>query len=315
MNAAEQSVLVNAMTVDLEEYFQVSAFEQHIRRAQWERLPGRVERNTDRILELFDNHGVCATFFVLGWMAQHYPGLVRRLADLGHEVASHGFSHVRVNGQSPTEFRQDVVRSKKSLEDLTGREVMGFRAASFSIGLSTLWAVDVLLEAGHRYSSSIYPVHHDMYGMPESPRFPYRHGNGGILEIPLTTIRLLGHNIPCAGGGFFRLYPYRISRWALRHVNEVETQAAVFYFHPWEIDPDQPRLGGLNTRTRFRHYFNLNRMWNRIKRLLEDFRWGRMDDIFLGQTNNEVLGSSGRLRVNEKNSTGARLNSPGLRND
>lgn len=271
------------MTVDLEDYFQVSAFERHISRAQWEHLPGRVEQNTDRVLQLFDEHGVRATFFTLGWIAQRYPKLLVRIAQAGHEVASHGFSHVRVTEQTPAEFRDDVVRTKELLEDVTATPVQGFRAASFSIGTKNLWALDVLEEAGYRYSSSIYPVRHDLYGMPGAPRFAFRHGGKGLLEIPITTVSLLNRNVPCGGGGYFRLFPYAFSQWALRRVNRDEGQPAVFYFHPWEIDWQQPRQHGLDLRTRFRHYLNLNRMEQRLTRLLADFRWGRMDEVFLGE--------------------------------
>ncbi len=272
----------NAMTVDVEDYFQVSAFEPYIERDHWERIPCRVEANTDRILALFDAAGIQATFFTLGWVAERYPGLVRRIVDNGHELASHGYSHVRVTQQQPKEFRADIEKTKKLLEDTAGVAVKGYRAASYSIGADNLWALDELAEAGHAYSSSIYPVKHDLYGMPEAPRFAFRpRGEGGILEIPITTLRVAGRNLPCGGGGFFRLYPYAVSRWALRRVNRLENQPGMFYFHPWEIDPDQPRQDGLSARTRFRHYLNLGRMEERLQALLRDFAWGRMDQIFL----------------------------------
>ncbi len=270
------------MTVDVEDYFQVSAFEGHIDRAQWDTLPCRVEGNTDRILALFETAGVKATFFTLGWVAERYPALIRRIVDGGHELASHGYSHVRVTQQQPTEFRADVEKTKKLLEDLSGVEVKGYRAASYSIGADNLWALDELAEAGYRYSSSIYPVRHDLYGMPEAPRFAFRpRGEAGILEVPITTLRLGSRNLPCGGGGFFRLYPYAVSRWALRHVNQSEGQSGMFYFHPWEIDTEQPRQAGLGMKTRFRHYLNLGRMESRLRALLDDFDWDRMDRIFL----------------------------------
>jgi polysaccharide deacetylase family protein (PEP-CTERM system associated) len=270
------------MSVDVEDYFQVSAFESHIDRTDWDTLPCRVEGNTDRILQLFADHDVKATFFTLGWVAERYPQLIRRMIEGGHEVASHGYSHVRVTNQSPEAFRADVVRTKALLEDLSGQEVQGYRAASYSIGASNLWALDVLAETGHRYSSSIYPIRHDLYGMPEAPRFAFQANGGAMLEVPVTTVELFRRNYPCGGGGYFRLLPYAMSRWAMRRVNEHDGQSCVFYFHPWELDPEQPRQAGLGFKTRFRHYLNLRRMEQRLSRLLEDFRWDRMDRVFLG---------------------------------
>ncbi len=273
---------LNAMTVDVEEYFQVSAFERHIDRDAWERLPSRVERSMERILALFQRHGVRGTFFFLGWIAERHPALVRRVVAEGHELASHGWSHVRVVQQNPEEFRQDVLRTRSLLEDTAGVRVSGYRAASYSIGRDNLWALDVLGETGHLYSSSIYPIRHDLYGMPEAPRFAFRHGGpGGLLEVPVTTVELAGRKLPCGGGGYFRLLPYPLFRWGLNRVNLHDGQSGVFYFHPWEIDPDQPRQQGLGWRTRFRHYLNLGRMEMRLDQLLRDFRWGRMDEIFL----------------------------------
>jgi polysaccharide deacetylase family protein (PEP-CTERM system associated) len=274
--------ITNAMSVDVEDYFQVSAFESHIDRTDWDALPCRVEGNTDRILQLFADHDVKATFFTLGWVAERYPQLVRRMIEGGHEVASHGYSHVRVTNQSPEAFRADVVRTKALLEDVSGQEVQGYRAASYSIGASNLWALDVLAETGHRYSSSIYPIRHDLYGMPEAPRFAFQANGGAMLEVPVTTVELFRRNYPCGGGGYFRLLPYAMSRWAMRRVNEHDGQSCVFYFHPWELDPEQPRQAGLGFKTRFRHYLNLRRMEQRLSRLLEDFRWDRMDRVFLG---------------------------------
>lgn len=270
------------MTVDVEDYFQVSAFEGHIDRAQWDTLSCRVEVNTDRILALFDAAGVKATFFTLGWVAERYPGLIRRIVEGGHELASHGYAHVRVTQQQPAEFRADVEKTKYLLEDIGGVEVRGYRAASYSIGAGNLWALDELGEAGYRYSSSIYPVRHDLYGMPEAPRFAFRpRGEASILEVPITTLRVGGKNLPCGGGGFFRLYPYAVSRWALRRINDGEGQSGMFYFHPWEIDPAQPRQTGLDLKTRTRHYLNLGRMESRLQALLGDFAWDRMDRVFL----------------------------------
>ena len=269
----------NAMTVDVEDYFQVSAFERYIQRDAWDDQECRVEQNVDRILELFGRHGVKGTFFTLGWIAERYPQMVLRIVEQGHELASHGWSHVRVTQQEPEQFREDVVRTKALLEDLSGQAVIGYRAASYSIGAGNLWALDVLQEAGHRYSSSIYPIKHDLYGMPDAPRFAFRPGDGDFLEFPVTTVRLGGKNLPCGGGGWFRLVPYAGMRWAMQRVNQVDRQSAIFYFHPWEIDPEQPRLRGLDAKTRFRHYLNLARMEARLDRLLGDFAWGRMDDV------------------------------------
>ena len=287
MNDTAAGGIRNAMTVDVEDYFQVSAFEKYISRADWDALEPRVERNTNRILDLFAEHGVKATFFVLGWVAERYPSLLRRMADEGHEIASHGYSHVRASEQSEAEFRQDVSRARKLLEDLSGTPVVGYRAASYSIGRKNLWALSVLDEEGYRYSSSIYPVRHDLYGMPEAPRFAFFPlGRGRILEVPVTTLSLGGKTFPCGGGGFFRLYPYLLSKLALAHINGRERESGIFYFHPWEIDPQQPRPGvRLDLRTRIRHYLNLSRMENRIRALLRDFTWQRMDRIFLDEKN------------------------------
>ena len=273
--------MINAMSIDVEEHFQVSAFEGHIDRGTWDRHPSRIEQNVERILELLDDHGTNATFFILGWIAQRHPQLVERIANAGHEVASHGFNHVRVTSQTPAEFRQDVEDTKRVLEDICGAEVIGFRAASFSIGSTNLWALDVLADAGYRYSSSINPIRHDHYGSPSSPRVPFRAEKGGLLEVPISTIPLLGNNLPCGGGGYFRILPYRYFHWAIRRLNEGEGRPSVFYFHPWEIDPDQPRQRGVGLKTRIRHYFNLHRMEPKLRRLLADFRWERMDRVFL----------------------------------
>lgn len=279
--AAVSAAPVNAMSVDVEEYFQVSAFERHIDRDAWDSLPPRVERNIDRILALFSGRGVKATFFFLGWIAERHPELVRRVVAEGHELASHGWSHVRVTQQNPDEFRADVIRTRKLLEDIGGVPVIGYRAASYSIGRDNLWALDVLQETGHLYSSSIYPIRHDLYGMPEAPRFPFHPKGGTLLEVPVTTVEFGGRKFPCGGGGYFRLLPYGVFRWGLSRVNEHDRQSGVFYFHPWEIDPDQPRQENIGFKTRIRHYLNLSRMEARLARLLADFRWDRMDRVFL----------------------------------
>lgn len=273
---------LNAMTVDVEDYFQVSAFEPYIDRASWDRLPCRVEQNTDRILALFAEHEVRATFFTLGWVGERYPGLIRRIVDGGHELACHGYSHVRVTEQTPEEFRADVSRAKGLLEDISGVGIIGYRAASYSIGATNLWALQVLEDLGFHYSSSIYPVKHDLYGMPEAPRFGFKPTTAqSLLELPVTTMAMGGKNFPCGGGGYFRLLPYHLSRWAMQRVNAKDRQSCIFYFHPWEIDPGQPRQSGINLKTRFRHYLNLSRMERRLSRLLDDFRWDTMAKVFL----------------------------------
>ncbi len=282
-SVSETATVVNAMSVDVEDYFQVSAFEKHVSREHWSRKDCRVERNMERILSLFAETGTKGTFFVLGWIAERYPQMVNRLVDDGHELASHGWSHVRVVEQNPREFREDVIRTKNILEDVSGKQVRGYRAASYSIGADNLWALDILQETGHQYSSSIYPIRHDLYGMPEAPRFPFHPSGDGFLEVPVTTVEVMGRNYPCGGGGYFRLVPYRLFRWALRRVNSTDKQACVFYFHPWEIDPDQPRQTGIGLKTRIRHYLNLERMEPRLRRLIRDFNWARMDEVFLNK--------------------------------
>jgi polysaccharide deacetylase family protein (PEP-CTERM system associated) len=274
--------LINALTIDVEDYFQVSAFAPHIARDDWERRECRVEGNVARILQMLAAHETKATFFTLGWIAERYPQLVRAIVAEGHELASHGYGHQRVTDLSVTEFRADIERAKAVLEDLSGKAVLGYRAPSFSIGASNLWAFESLARAGYHYSSSIYPIRHDHYGMPDAPRFAHR-VEGGVLEIPATTVRLRNRNWPAGGGGYFRLLPYAVSRWMVRQVNAAEGQSAIFYFHPWEIDTGQPRIQGLDAKTRFRHYVNIARMPDRLENLLADFRWGRMDHIFLGR--------------------------------
>ena len=273
----------NAMSVDVEDYFQVSAFENCVSKEDWGKLPCRVEANVERTLQLFDEKNVKATFFTLGWVAERYPHLVRKIVSGGHELASHGYGHERASDLSEAAFTQDITRSKALLEDLCGVEVLGYRAPSFSIGEGNLWAFDCLLRAGYRYSSSIYPIRHDHYGMPDSPRFAHE-VRPGLLEVPITTLRMLNRNLPSSGGGYFRLLPYPLSRWMLARVNRDDAQAGVFYFHPWEIDVDQPRIAGIGAKTRFRHYVNIHRMESRLGRLLGDFAWGRMDEIFLSRS-------------------------------
>ena len=288
--------IANALTVDVEDYFQVSALASHIARADWNRIPCRVERNVGRILELLADASARATFFTLGWIAERHPQLVRRIAAAGHEVASHGYGHLRIHEQTPGEFAEDIRRAKSLLEDLAGTSVQGYRAPSFSIGRKTLWAFDELAKAGYRYSSSVYPVRHDLYGMPDAPRVPYR-PRADLLEIPVTTARLLNCNVPAGGGGYFRLLPYAVSRALIRRVNEVEGRPAVFYFHPWELDAEQPRVRGTSLKSRFRHYVNLHRTAPRLRRLLSDFRWRRMDDVFLGTANTYISTNAPRVAM------------------
>jgi polysaccharide deacetylase family protein (PEP-CTERM system associated) len=279
---APDSRIVNALSIDVEDWFQVSAFAPHIDRADWDKLPCRVERNVDRLLELLAGSDARATFFTLGWIAERYPQLVRRIHAAGHEVASHGYGHLRASEQSREQFRNDIRSARALLEDQAGAPVRGYRAPSFSIGRDNLWAFDELAEAGYRYSSSVYPVAHDHYGMPEAPRFPWQ-VREGLTEIPVTTARMAGRNWPAGGGGYFRLAPYAVSRWAIARVNRADRRPAIFYMHPWEIDPGQPRMNGVGFKTRFRHYLNLERTESRLGRLLGDFRWGRVDQVFAGE--------------------------------
>jgi polysaccharide deacetylase family protein (PEP-CTERM system associated) len=272
--------ITNALTIDVEDYFQVSAMAPYIRRDEWETRECRVERNVDRILALLEAQRVQATFFTLGWVAERYPQLVRRIVAGGHELASHGHGHERASDLDRPALHADLDRAKKLLEDIGGVPVRGYRAPSFSIGHANLWAFDTLLETGHAYSSSLYPIRHDHYGMPDAPRFAHRRENG-LLEIPVTTVRLGARNLPGSGGGWFRLFPYALTRWMIQQVNRVDRQSAIFYFHPWEIDPAQPRIAGIDARTRFRHYVNLGRTEAKLQQLMQDFRWGRMDRIFL----------------------------------
>jgi polysaccharide deacetylase family protein (PEP-CTERM system associated) len=275
-----RDTIVNAMTIDVEDYFQVEAFASTVNRSEWERLPRRVERNTERLLDILAEAGVKATFFVLGWIAERHPALVRRIAADGHEVASHGADHIRIDRQSPESFRVDVRRSKRALEDTGGVRIVGYRAPTFSIGPNSTWAHAILAEEGYRYSSSVYPVKHDLYGCPGAPRTPFAPLHG-LLEIPLSTVRVLGIDLPASGGGYFRLLPYPLTRWLLRQAGHANHSPAIFYLHPWEIDPEQPRQHSAPLLSRFRHYLNLDRTEPRLRRLLRSFAWTRMDQLFL----------------------------------
>lgn len=268
------------MTVDVEDYFQVQAFAHRVSRAEWDQWPRRVEANTERVLALFADARVSATFFTLGWIAERHPALIRRIVAEGHELASHGYDHTRADTQDPAGFRADAGRTKRILEDTSGRAVVGYRAATFSIGRRTPWAFEALRAEGYRYSSSVYPVRHDLYGMPDAPRAPFRPGEGEFWEFPMSTVQVFKRNVPCSGGGYFRLVPYRLFRVGLGTLNRREGQRGIFYTHPWEVDPDQPRIAGCGSLSRFRHYVNLSRTAPRLSRLLDDFTWDRMDRVF-----------------------------------
>ena len=273
-------MVLNALSVDVEDWFHVGAFERTISRSSWDGLTHRVERNTDAVLALFAEAGVSATFFTLGWVAERYPALMRRIAEAGHEVASHGYDHARVFTLSPEAFRTDLRRARALLEDASGQCIIGYRAPSFSIDHRTPWAHAILAEEGYRYSSSVAPIRHDHYGWPESPRFAWRPVTGSdLLELPVTTAEFGGRRLAAGGGGFFRLLPYGFSRWAIRQVNGREKQPAIIYFHPWEIDPDQPRVAGAPLRSRLRHYSNLSVMADKLRRLTADFSWTRVDAL------------------------------------
>jgi polysaccharide deacetylase family protein (PEP-CTERM system associated) len=273
----------NALSVDVEDWFQVGAFENVIDRADWDSLQFRVEANTDACLAMFDEAGVKGTFFTLGWVAERFPALMRRIVEGGHELASHGWDHARVFTMTPDQFRADLDRAKKTLEDAGGVAITGYRAPSFSIDARTPWAHPVLAEAGYAYSSSVAPVKHDHYGWPEAPRFAFAPVAGSaLLELPVTTARFSGRKLAAGGGGFFRLLPYSFSRWAVEQVNAAG-EPAIIYFHPWEIDPDQPRVPNAPLKSKLRHYTNLAAMAGKLKRLIGDFEWGRVDHIVAGR--------------------------------
>ena len=301
MSPHPPGAMVNALSVDVEDYFQVSAFESVCPPETWEARDLRVEHNTERMLGLLAEAGVRATFFVLGWVAERCPALVRRVHAAGHEVGSHGYGHRRVTGMDREGFREDIRRSKAVLEDLTGEAVLGYRAPSYSISPGSLWAFDEILAAGYAYDSSVFPVRHDLYGLAEWPRFPFRlerlegegagnwvpleegvtpdPGREGLVEVPITPVRLAGRNWPVAGGGYFRLFPYPLTRWALRRIHRLDGHPFVFYVHPWEIDPGQPRISGAGLRSWFRHYVNLHKTEGKLRRLLREFRFGPIRDL------------------------------------
>lgn len=270
---------LNAMTVDVEDYFHVAAFDQQIKAQDWDQLQPRVDRNTRLLLDLFDKHQAKSTFFFLGWVAERYPDLVKEVQRRGHEVASHGYSHTKVHQQTPAEFKADASKAKDLLEQLTGQAVVGYRAPSFSINKQSEWAFDILKELGHRYSSSTYPVKHDLYGVPDWPAQPYLRTEG-LLEIPMPTLVMHGRQLPIAGGGYFRLMPYKLSSYLISRFLRQDHMPYMFYFHPWEIDPAQPRVANASLKSRFRHYVNLSRMEDKLSRLLTEFNWSSLDQVY-----------------------------------
>lgn len=274
-----KNAALNAMTVDVEDFFHVSAFDSIIDPDKWDEYKPRVDQNTRRLLDVFAKANVKSTFFVLGWVAERYPDLIKLIHDQGHEVASHGYAHRRAYEQTPEQFHADVKRSKDHLEDLLGVKIAGYRAPSFSIGYDNEWAFEVLVDLGFDYSSSTYPVKHDLYGTPDWPRFAYKRKEG-ITEIPIPTLKLMGKQVPIGGGGYFRLYPYRMTQKLVSKYLAQEKQPYSFYFHPWEIDAEQPRLKGAPLKSRFRHYVNLKHTEGKLERLLEDFNWSTMKDVY-----------------------------------
>jgi polysaccharide deacetylase family protein (PEP-CTERM system associated) len=278
-SVAASNLDINALTIDVEDYFQVEAFKGTIGDANWESMPMRVDRNTQRLIEKLSRARVKGTFFVLGWIAERYPHIVRKIHTAGHEIASHGYAHQLAHAQSKAVFRDDVRKAKGILEDICGEKVRGYRAPTFSVRRDNWWAYDVLAEEGYDYSSSLYPVSHDLYGTPDAPTTPFHPTASRLVEIPLSTIKLGRRNFPCSGGGYFRLLPYAASRWALRTSLEQRQSPLVFYCHPWEFDSRQPDLRA-GMKSRFRHYTNIGLMPRRLSRLLRDFSWGRMDQVF-----------------------------------
>ena len=286
--------IVNALTIDVEDYFHVSVFDGLVPRTDWDQLESRVCANTDRLLEVLgDTKG---TFFVLGWVAERYPHLVRTITDAGHEIASHGFEHRLVYDQTPAAFREDVRKAKAALEAACGKPVLGYRAPSYSITPQSLWALDILIEEGYRYDSSIFPIRHDRYGIPLSPRHPYvlERAAGTLLEAPASTTMIGPMNLPVAGGGYFRILPYQWTRWGISRVNLQEKQPAIFYLHPWEIDPEQPRLKA-GFLSRFRHYRNLDKTEDRLRRLLHDFKWAPMIHVLRHSLSPQAAGQAWAL--------------------
>lgn len=278
--AGKAQALLNAMSVDIEDWFQVGAFETVIDRADWEGLECRVERNSNAVLELFAEAGIKATFFTLGWVAERYPKLMQRIADAGHEVASHGYDHARVFTLTPEQFRDDLERSRKILQDTSGQSINGYRAPSFSIDQRTPWAHEILAEQGYLYSSSVAPIYHDHYGWAGSPRFAWNPVEGSnFIELPVTTVKMGNRILAAGGGGFFRLLPYGFYKYAVGKMHREDGRGAIFYFHPWEIDAGQPRVSDAPFKSKLRHYSRLKAMEPKLKRVAQDFNWGRVDEL------------------------------------
>jgi len=265
--------IVNYLTIDVEDYYQVSAFEKVIDPNSWGTRESRVVRNTQIILDILERRNLKATFFIVGWIAQRYPQLVGQIFGQGHEIGCHSYWHRQVHNLTPDAFKEDTRRAKSILEDITGSAVYGYRAPSYSITNKSLWALDILADLGFRYDSSIFPTYHDNYGIPDAPRFAYKLKEQGMMEYPISTARIMGRNLPISGGGYFRLFPYALTRTALKQINTKEKQSFIFYFHPWEIDPDQPRVRNASPLSRFRHYVNLKTNRTKLERLLEDFQF------------------------------------------
>ena len=272
--------MLNALTIDVEDYYQVSAFESSVRFEDWGNYDSRVERNTQRMLDILAEANVKATFFTLGYVAERHPAIVKAIHSAGHEIASHGYAHRLVYNMTPEGFRQDLRKSKRLLEDLTGTPVLGYRAASYSITKESFWSLDILVEEGFQYDSSIFPIRHDRYGISGYPRFPHRVKVNGssLIEYPLSTVRIGGMVMPVAGGGYLRLFPYRFTRWALRQINHGEKQPAIIYLHPWEIDPDQPEMPSSKL-TRWRHRVNLDQTEGKFRGLVRDFKFGTIQEV------------------------------------
>jgi polysaccharide deacetylase family protein (PEP-CTERM system associated) len=307
--------ITNYLTIDVEDYYHVSAFEKVSPPSTWMGRESRVERNTNLVLAILDESSVKATFFVLGWVAEHCPDLVKRIASEGHEIASHGYGHQRVCNQSRQEFREDIRRSKKILEDISGQPVLGYRAPSYSITRQTDWAFDELVDAGYQYDSSIFPIKHDFYGIPDWPRFSgyavqqgdcwvasqtHNSDKRAIREIPITTLKLGRKNLPIAGGGYFRLLPYAVTHWGLQRINKQDQQPFVFYLHPWEFDPQQPRMTGCSAKSRFRHYLNLHKTEQRFTRLIQDFKFSAICEVLSNRSADDRVETpmAGHLREN-----------------
>lgn len=268
------SKITNYLTIDVEEHFQVAAFEDVVSPKDWEIHESRVVKNTNLILDLLEKHKTKATFFIVGWTAERHPDMVREIASQGHDIGCHSYMHKKIYDLTPDEFRKDTAKAKAILEQITGKKIFGYRAPSYSITKKSLWALDILNELGFEYDSSIFPILHDNYGIPDAPRFKYQHSNLNLTEYPISTAKVLGRNVPVAGGGYFRLFPYWLTKKLLHSINQEEKQPFIFYLHPWEVDPDQPRMNEARLLSKFRHYNNLNKTRLRLDKLLSEFAFG-----------------------------------------